>query len=218
MKLEIDNIELNFDGKKILWGVYLKAEKGKITSILGRNGSGKTSLFKIIFGNLNPKYATIRINSKYSKRPLYKSRNITFLPQHAMLPKNMRLKQAFLCFGVEWESFTSIFKSFSSYEANKISSLSTGEVRIVETYLVLKRKSDIVLLDEPFSFIAPVYIEKIKQLINQEKEKKILLITDHYYKEILEISDNLYLLKDGISKKVRDKNTLLQEGYLPSSR
>ena len=49
MILEIDNIELSFKNKRILNGIYLKAETGKITGILGSNGSGKTSLLNIMF-------------------------------------------------------------------------------------------------------------------------------------------------------------------------
>lgn len=61
MILEIDNIELAFDQKKILNGIYVKFETGEITGLLGKNGCGKTSLLEIIFGTLKPKYKNIRI-------------------------------------------------------------------------------------------------------------------------------------------------------------
>lgn len=62
MFLEIDNIELYFKNKRILNGIYLKAETGKTTGILGRNGCGKSSLLDIVFDNLKPKYKLIRID------------------------------------------------------------------------------------------------------------------------------------------------------------
>ena len=52
--LEVDNIELKFKSKSILDAIYIKAEKGKITGLIGSNGTGKSSLMKIIFGNLIP--------------------------------------------------------------------------------------------------------------------------------------------------------------------
>ena len=62
MILEVDNIELNFDQTSILQGIYLKAETQKVTCILGRNGCGKSSLLKIIFGSLKAKYSLVRLN------------------------------------------------------------------------------------------------------------------------------------------------------------
>ena len=56
MIFEIDNVELYFDDKAILKAAYVKAETGKVTGLLGRNGSGKSSLLKILFGSLKPKY------------------------------------------------------------------------------------------------------------------------------------------------------------------
>ncbi|MDT0644601.1 ABC transporter ATP-binding protein [Zunongwangia sp. F363] len=109
MKLEIDNVELNYSGKKILGGIYLKAEKGKITGLLGSNGCGKSSLLKIIFGNLKPKNKLIKINNKVILEPLYSSKKVKYLPQHPLFPKDLRLKKAFELFGADLDSFTSAF-------------------------------------------------------------------------------------------------------------
>ena len=72
MPLEIDNVELYFKTKTIIRGVYLKAETGKITGLLGSNGCGKSCLLKIIFGSLTPKYKLIRVNNKPILKSLYK--------------------------------------------------------------------------------------------------------------------------------------------------
>ncbi len=62
--LEIDNVELNFGVVEVLKAIYFKAEKGKITGILGSNGSGKTSLLRIIFGELIPNNKLIRLDQQ----------------------------------------------------------------------------------------------------------------------------------------------------------
>lgn len=73
MKIELDNIELSFNQKKILSGIYLSGETGKITGILGRNGCGKTSLLRILFGSLNAKYGNVRLDGVHQKKKLFKS-------------------------------------------------------------------------------------------------------------------------------------------------
>ncbi len=85
-----------------------------------------------------------------------------------------------------------------------------------ETYLILNSDKPIILLDEPFSFIAPIYVEKIKAIMQLKKEKSSIIITDHFYRDILEVSDTVYFLKDGYSKLIRSKQDLEDEGYLNS--
>ena len=214
MILEIDNIELNFKNKQILHGIYLKVETGKVTSLLGRNGSGKTCLLRIIFGSLVPKYKNIRLNGAYQKKELYKTNCIAYLPQHQLLPKTITLSYAFKLFGADWEEFVTIFNSFKPYKKLKTNELSSGELRIIETYLILTMDKEIIILDEPFSFIAPLYVEKIKALIQEKKKSCALLISDHFYCDILAISDTTYLLKNGSSKLITSKEELKNEGYL----
>ncbi len=214
MILEADNIELSFEDKKILYGVYIKAEIGKITGLLGRNGCGKTCLLRIIFGDLNSKYKNIRINSNHHKKDLYTSNIIAYLPQHQLLPKTLKLTKAFKQFDVDWSAFTQIFDSFSIYKNARTNELSSGELRVVETYLILNSGKAIILLDEPFSFIAPLYVEKFKLLIQEKKKQVAIIITDHFYRDILEISDSIYFLNNGYSKLIKTKKDLENEGYL----
>ena len=82
MIFEIDNVELYFKEKRILNGIYLKAETGKVTGILGSNGCGKSCLLNIAFGNLKPKYKLIRVNNKPILKPLYQTKLAAYLPQY----------------------------------------------------------------------------------------------------------------------------------------
>lgn len=214
MILEADNIELSFDQKKILYGVYVKAETGKITGILGRNGCGKTCLLRIIYGDLNSKYKNIRKNGIHQKGSLFRTNSIAYLPQHQLLPKTIKLAKAFRLFNVNWNHFVSLFDTFKKYKNTSTNEISSGELRIVETYLILQSGKEILLLDEPFSFIAPLYIEKIKLLIDEIKKDTAIIITDHFYRDILEISDSIYFLKQGYSKIIKSKEDLENEGYL----
>ncbi|MGJ8658660.1 MAG: ATP-binding cassette domain-containing protein [Cellulophaga fucicola] len=214
MIVEIDNVELFFGQKIILSAIYLKGETGSVTGILGKNGCGKTSLLKILFGNLSPKNKNIRIDGKHQKKTLFSASLIAYLPQHQLIPKNLTTSRIFNLFKVSWIDFIAEFDTFSLYEKTKINKLSSGEIRVIETYLILKSRKKIILLDEPFSFISPIHIEKIKNIINTQKKESVIIITDHYYNDILEISDTLFFLKNGYSKPINSKEDLKKEGYI----
>lgn len=219
MILEVDNIELNFGAKRILSGIYLRAEQGKVTGILGRNGSGKTSLLKIVFGCLSPKYKSVRIDGKVIQKDLFLTNKAAYLPQHQLLPKSMKLQTAFHLFSSDWNQFKNEFESFKVYQNPIIGELSSGEIKVMETYLILNQNKEIILLDEPFSFVSPLYIEKIKSMIAARKKNSTIIITDHFYKDILEVSDSIYFLSNGHSKLIQGVEDLENEGYLmPNSR
>lgn len=214
MKFEIDNVELYFKNKRILNGIYLKAETGKVTSILGSNGCGKSSLMNIAFGTLRPKYKLIRLNGTPLLTPLYTAEIAKYLPQYNFIPDDLKLSFIFKLFQLDWSVFIQNFKIFSSFEHYKIKALSGGERRIIETYIILKTKSKIVFLDEPFSHLSPLHIEFVKQLIIEEKQDKIIVISDHMYQHIIEVSDTIYLLKNGTTKKIEQLKELEDYKYL----
>ena len=103
---------------------------------------------------------------------------------------------------------------FKSHQHDSFSEFSGGEKRLIETYIILKSDAKVILLDEPFSHLAPLYIQKIKKLLEQEKNQKIIIITDHLYRDILDISDSLYLLKDGWSRLLKSSEELIQYNYI----
>ncbi|MCP9198389.1 ABC transporter ATP-binding protein [Gramella sp. GC03-9] len=214
MTFELDNVELSYNGRKILYGVYVKAEKGQITGILGSNGCGKTSLLRIFFGNLNCNNKLVRIDGKGTLEKLYRKRKIRFLPQGDLLPENIDLRKLFGIYRVSWNNFLQHFEEFRKYGLHRIKELSGGEQRLVAIWLSLKSESDLVLLDEPFSHLSPKYIEIIKRELFKEKIKKAIVITDHLYEEILEMSDHMYLIQNGCSRPVNSRKDLKEFGYI----
>lgn len=214
MILEIDNVELYYKKKPILNGIYLKAETGKITGILGSNGSGKSCLLNIIFGSLEPKYKLIRINKEPMLQPMFLSNKVAFLSQHDFIPNRIKVVSAFKLFKVNWDDFVAEFPLFEKYKRKHFNRLSGGERRVIEIYLVLKKEGDIVLLDEPFNGVAPLYIEKIKALIHNQKYQKIIILTDHRYKEVTDVSDCIYLIKNGCTILINELSELEDYKYV----
>ena len=214
MIIELDSVELYFNDKRILNGIYIKVETGNIVGLLGRNGCGKSCLLQILFGSLQPKYKFLKMDGKPVAKPLYALNNTAYLPQHHLVPDHLKIKTIFQLLNLDWNDFTRHFENFSPYYNTKINRVSGGERRIIETYAVLKQKGNLILLDEPFSNIAPLHIEKIKALITSEKRKKAIIITDHYFREVIDICDALYLLNNGCTKKIETVDQLEDYKYL----
>lgn len=214
MIFELDNVELYFKSKRILNGIYLKSQTGTVTGILGRNGSGKSCLLEIFFGNLKPKYHLIRIDNSPVLKPLYLGKQVSYLPQYHLIPNSFKLKSAFKHYQVDWSIFIELFQGFTRFANMRIKDLSGGERRFIETYLVLKKSADLILLDEPFSHLEPNYLEAIMDLINNEKKTKAIVLSDHRYREIIDISDTIYLLKNGCTKEIKDLRELEDYNYL----
>jgi ABC-type lipopolysaccharide export system ATPase subunit len=126
----------------------------------------------------------------------------------------MKLSKTFDLYNLKWDEFTERFEAFTKYKRSKLNDLSGGERRLIETYIILKTKSEIVLLDEPFSFLAPILVEQIKQLITEEKKHKVIIISDHMYRHIIESSDTIYLLQNGTTKEIKNLKELEDYRYL----
>ena len=214
MIFELDNVELYFKNKRILNGIYLKAETGKVTAILGSNGCGKSCLLNIAFGNLKPKYKLIRLDNKPLFKPLYSTGFVKYLPQNNFMPSGMKLAFVFKLHKLDWAIFTEKFEAFTKYKNSKFKDLSGGERRLIETYIILKSDSKIVLLDEPFSHLSPLYIEIVKEMIATEKQRKMIIISDHMYRHIIESADTIYLLKNGATKKIKNLTELQDYKYI----
>ena len=94
------------------------------------------------------------------------------------------------------------------------SALSGGERRILESYLILRSPTQFVMLDEPFSQVAPLHVSTLKALIRQEKSSKGILLTDHMHRHVTDIADRLYVLADGQTHLIRGGEDLVRYGYL----
>lgn len=212
--LEIDSLILEFGMKRVLHDVYLKCETGKITGLLGRNGSGKTCLMNVIFGTLTTAGQSVRVNGKTLLKVSRQPKTMRYLPQFNFIPKSLTLKRIFTGFKLDFSTFIKKFPEFSEYHNSKLKRLSGGEQRIVEIYIILCSNTKFCLLDEPFSQVMLVHIETIKNLLVQEKSKKGILITDHLYKHIIDICDDLYVIADGKTHLTKSIEEIENLGYI----
>jgi ABC-type multidrug transport system ATPase subunit len=213
-KLEFDSIQVAFGGRKLLGNIYMVSETGSVTGLLGRNGCGKTTLMKIVFGAIPFEQKSVRINSR-SLGLNYLSRNlIAYLPQDALIPPYLSIRQAFSLFNIPPMEIFEFFPEATDMMDLRSGELSGGYRRIFELLLVLKSKALFCLLDEPFSGLTPVYIERIKAILNGHKAHKGILITDHLHRHVVEIADELYVLANGQTYHVREHEQLVSLGYV----
>ncbi len=210
--LEADSIQLEFNGRRILSSVYLKMETGKITALLGRNGSGKTCLMNIIYGSMSCE-KSVRIDHSSQKKAFERPDLLRYLPQFNFIPPQFSLKKVFNDYGLDYTLFEQSFPSFKLKYESTLGNLSGGERRTVELYVMLKSKTQFVMLDEPFTHLNPVEIEKVKELIMEEKKHKGILVTDHLYKQVIDIADHTYVLENGYMHLVKAMDDIERYGY-----
>ncbi|GAB3911702.1 ATP-binding cassette domain-containing protein [Larkinella knui] len=216
--LEADSIWLQFGGRKILQSVYVKLETGQITGLLGRNGSGKSCLLKSIMGLMPTETQSVRVDGHYVEKPYQQPGLIRYLPQHPFVPPSMTIRAAFDWYGVKMDEIATEYPKIDDLKNQRIGQLSGGEKRLAEILLILKSDTAFVLLDEPFSHLMPVQIEQLQQTIRQESRRKGILLSDHLYRSVLDLSDSVYFLNTG-GRTIRlnaPEQELKDRGYLSS--
>ena len=214
--LEIDSVMLEFNARRILQDIYIKSEAKQITGLLGRNGTGKTCLMNIIYGQLIPNEYSVRIDKEVLLKSFRPPETMRYLPQFSFIPKSLKIKRIFKDFNIDFLEFTISFPEFEKYYESKISKLSSGEQRIIEIYIILVSETRFVMLDEPFSQVMPLHIDAIKNIILREKKNKGIIITDHLYEHIIDICDNLYVINNGKTILINDIDELAELGYINS--
>lgn len=218
--LEINNLNKSFGEKVILRNFQLQCNVGDIVGIFGRNGTGKSTLLKAIFGTVKADNVEIKINSQIiSQKNIIPSQKIAYLPQDSFLPKNIKVRAIIPLFFPNGEAQDQIFYApkVASFENTKVGNLSMGELRYLELLLIGYLKHPFLLLDEPFSMIEPLYKEIIKNLLCELKATKGIILTDHYYYDVLEVASKNFIIKNGEKIEIKDKDVLVELGYLNSN-
>lgn len=213
-ELFVDSVNHWFGNREILSSVYLNCKIGEVVGLLGRNGCGKSTLLKIIFGSVKPKFKYLTINGKiYNKGFL--SNSVSYLPQDTFIPDQITLSAAIDIFCLNnREQLIKINFVFENLNT-KFYNLSGGEARYLECLLMIYSDKPYVLLDEPFSQLSPLLVENLKTHINHFKREKGFIITDHYYRSILDVSDRIVLLHNHCNYTIQKEEDLVLHGYLP---
>lgn len=218
--LKVTDVNKSYGKKAILKNINLDCKVGEIIGIFGRNGTGKSTLLKLIFGTVKADSILIKINSEIiSQKAIIPSKRIGYLPQDTFLPKERKVREIIPFFFPKGDDQDKIFYSpqVSSFEKIKIGKLSLGQLRYLELLIIGNLNHQFLMLDEPFSMIEPIYKDVIKSLLLKLKKSKGIILTDHYYNDVLEITDENFVIKDSEIIKVADKSDLVKYEYLRSN-
>ena len=216
---EADSIRKSFGDKQVLTDIFIRCQTGDIIGLLGRNGSGKSTLLKILFGTLYTDYKHISINDRLVNQP-YKDRGIvSFLPQDNFLPKDLKVRKSIELFDYQTDTPDFFNDQILAQVSNtKIRNLSGGESRYLEIKIILGMDTQFVFLDEPFNGISPVHTELVKNLIRQQSDKKGIILTDHDYRNVLDVANRYMILFDGGIKILKSRDEFIYWGYLPDDK
>lgn len=216
--LHIDSVTKSFNEKKILRDIYIICETGKIVGILGRNGTGKSTLLKIIFGTVKADMQFIRVDDQVLQNQWDRKGKIAYLPQYFFLPKDMKIKNLIPIF-CNKENAERLFESdlIKPFLNETSRNLSGGEKKIVEALLIIYSDSKFVLLDEPFNGLSPKMTTELQKIIKEQSGQKGIIISDHRYMEVIDIANEIYLLSDTYLKQIKDLKELQRYNYLPKN-
>jgi lipopolysaccharide export system ATP-binding protein len=216
--LEIDSVIKNYGSTRILSDIYLRCQTGDVIGLIGRNGTGKSTLLKIFFGTENALNRFIRIDGKHYNKPFLQKGEIAYLPQDSFLLSQLTvIKTIDVFLGRDYIPLFGQDKMLEKLMNSKISMLSGGELRYLEIKLLLNLPAKFLLLDEPFNGVAPVIVDKLKVMIGRHALTKGIILSDHDYRNILDVSTQCFILYQGSLKAIARLDDLYRWGYIPPS-
>lgn len=201
--IEIRGIQKNFGKLEVLKGFDFSLSVGKITAILGPNGSGKTTFIKSILGLVIPSAGEIQFEEKSIYKGWNYRKHIGYLPQIARFPENLKVKEIFkLIEDVRGEvgNTEELIDLFDLHEFlnKRLRQLSGGTRQKVNLVLTFMFDCPIYILDEPTSGLDPIALIRLKDLIKEKKSQgKTFLVTTHIMSLVEEIADELIFLLEG---------------------
>ncbi|MDO9256460.1 MAG: ATP-binding cassette domain-containing protein [Bacteroidales bacterium] len=214
--LHVDSVRKEFDSRQILTDIFVSCKKGEIVGLLGLNGTGKSTLMKIIFGSLKADRKFVKVEGNVIDGLFDNRKLINYLPQDSFLPNHVFIKNIISLFcNKENAQVLLNHKLIQPLVTKKSRQLSGGEKRLIEIFLIIYSDAKFILIDEPFNGVAPVYKEEIKSLIREQSKFKGFIISDHDYMNILDIATRVILMHDGGTKEIKGKAELNYWGYIP---
>ncbi len=200
----------------ILQGINIKAERAKITAVLGANGVGKSTLFKAIYGFLKPNAGQVWLEgNNVTGVPTYEliQMGLAYIPQHPGIFRWMSIEE-----NLEMGAYT--FRNDKARIKRKIeenyerfpvlrerrkslaNNLSGGQQRMVEVARTLMTEPSVMLVDEPTAGLAKLLSEEIYRLLTElrGRDEITIILVDQAIRQALKIADYVYVLELGRNK------------------
>lgn len=199
--VEFQQVTKIYNGLAALNNVNLKLSTGKIIGLLGPNGSGKTTMIKLINGLLQPTAGHVYINGM---TPCPETKKIvSYLPDTTYLDDNMKVIDAVELFSDFYADFDHdrafhLLQDLQLDLSVKMKHLSKGNKEKVQLILVMSRKAQLYVLDEPIGGVDPAARDYIlRTIINNYSPTSSVLISTHLISDVEQILDEVVFLQYG---------------------
>lgn len=199
--LEVKNISKSFDDKKIIDNVSFNIESGKIVGLLGKNGSGKTTILKMINDLLTIDSGEILVDGqKVSENT---KALISYLPERTYLQPDYTVSQVFALFQEFYKDFDrqkaeNLLKDLELDINSSFAKMSKGMKEKVQLILVMSRKAKLYILDEPLGGVDPSTRDYImKTILSNFGDDASMIITTHLVSDIEKILDDVIFIDKG---------------------
>ena len=197
----LDHVTKNYGQAVALMDVSLNIQPGRIIGLLGPNGSGKTTIIKLINGLLQPSLGNIYIHGQLPSPASKKV--VSYLPDTTYLNENMKIVDAIRYF----QDFYADFNVQRAYQLlhdlhllpnQKLNSLSKGNKEKVQLILVMSREADLYVLDEPIGGVDPAARDYIlRTIIQNRRPNSSVLISTHLIADIEQVLDEAIFINQG---------------------
>lgn len=204
--LQVKNISKKFGNTVAADNVEFTLENGKILGLLGKNGAGKSTIFRIILDILKPDSGNVLLNNK--EYTLKDSKKIGFLPEEGSLSQELTVYEQ-LCFygSLKDMSNDEVLSQLTKwllkfdiveYLDKKIKELSKGNRQRIQFVVALLHNPEFIILDEPFSGLDPLGVEKFKEiLLELKKENKAIIFSSHRMEHVEMFCDDILFIDKG---------------------
>lgn len=204
--LSVDRLTKYYGNKLGVKDLSFKVKKGKILGLLGSNGSGKTTTFRVLLGLIEKSEGKVSYDGKtldFTDKRLF-----GYLPEEKSLLRDLKVKEQITYLAeLKHVSKEEIDKNLNywlkylnieKYKEVKVSSLSKGNTQLVQVICALIHDPKILIFDEPLNGLDIENVSLFKKLCNQLKsEGKIVLISSHQYNNIEDLVDEVVYLYQG---------------------
>ncbi len=199
--LECKHLCKKFDDKQILNDINITIPRGKIIGLLGKNGTGKSTLIKLINDLLTPTSGEVLINGK--KPGIASKKVISYLPERTYLDKEMTIDEVLKYFEEFYDNFDierakKLLKDLNLNIDTHISKMSKGMQEKLQLILVMSRDAELYILDEPLGGVDPATRDYILDtILSNFNEGASVLISTHLISDIERILDEVIFINEG---------------------
>ena len=211
MSLSIRDLYVNYGKLEVLKGVSLEVEEGKITLLLGANGSGKSTMLKTISGLISPISGSIWFEDKrIDKLPTVERlrAGLAHMPEGKRLFTEMSVKENLLIGAYSRrdkkeidkgiEAMYNLFPILRERQKERSDKMSGGEQQMLAFARALMIKPKLLMMDEPAQGLSPVLVSQVADTVTQiSRTGTTILIVEHNLRLGLSIADTVFVLENG---------------------